>query len=66
MATIFLTVISRIYSEPIQLEEKLNLIPGVIENGLFIGMADMVISLNRKRSDHYRAISLILRKRGGK
>jgi ribose 5-phosphate isomerase A len=35
-------------SQPIHLEEKLNLIPGVVENGLFIGMADMVISLNRQ------------------
>ena len=35
-------------SQPKHLEEKLNLIPGVVENGLFIGMADMVISLNRQ------------------
>ena len=35
-------------SQPIHLEKKLNLIPGVVENGLFIGMSDMVISLNRQ------------------
>lgn len=35
-------------SLPKHLEEKLNLIPGVVENGLFIGMANMVISLNRQ------------------
>ena len=35
-------------SQPKHLEEKLNLIPGVVENGLFIGMANMVISLNRQ------------------
>ena len=35
-------------TQPHELEESLNKIPGVIENGLFIGMADLVISLDGK------------------
>lgn len=31
---------------PQELERNLNLIPGVVENGIFVGMADMVITLN--------------------
>ena len=42
-----------------KLEESLNKIPGVIENGLFIGMADLVISLDGKSQP-------IFLRRGGK
>jgi ribose 5-phosphate isomerase A len=28
---------------PAKLEQKINLVPGVIENGLFVGMADSVL-----------------------
>jgi ribose 5-phosphate isomerase A len=35
-------------SEPKKLSEKINLIPGVVENGLFINMADEVIIGTRK------------------
>ena len=34
--------------DPKSLEVKLNLIPGVVDNGLFIGMADLIISANSK------------------
>ena len=43
---IFDCVFSEI-SKPHELEAKLNTIPGVVENGLFIGMTDLVISLDR-------------------
>ncbi|MFP3123061.1 ribose-5-phosphate isomerase RpiA [Ectobacillus funiculus] len=33
-------------TSPEDLEKDLNLIPGVVDNGLFIGMADKVITLN--------------------
>ncbi|MGX2960489.1 ribose-5-phosphate isomerase RpiA [Peribacillus sp. JNUCC 23] len=36
--------------DPISLEHKLNLIPGVVENGLFNQMADVVITLNAEKS----------------
>lgn len=36
--------------DPIILEQKLNLIPGVVENGLFNQMADAVITLNADKS----------------
>ena len=36
--------------DPISLEHKLNLIPGVVENGLFNQMADAVITLNAEKS----------------
>ena len=42
-----------------ELDESLNKIPGVIENGLFIGMADLVISLDGKSQP-------IFLRRGGK
>lgn len=35
---------------PGELEKSLNLIPGVVENGLFVGMADKVITLNREKN----------------
>ena len=37
-----------IFMQPKELEEKLNMIPGVVENGLFINMSDIVISLDGK------------------
>lgn len=46
-------------SQPEKLEVSLNLIPGVVENGLFIGMSNLVISLDRKNQP-------VLIKRGGK
>ena len=46
-------------SEAKRLEARLNLIPGVVENGLFIDMTDLVISLDRKNQT-------VLLKRGGK
>jgi ribose 5-phosphate isomerase A len=46
-------------TQPCELEISLNKIPGVIENGLFIGMADLVISLDEKNQP-------IFLKRGGK
>jgi ribose 5-phosphate isomerase A len=33
-----------------ELEEKLNMIPGVVENGLFINMSDIVISLDQEKN----------------
>ncbi|MGG3466262.1 ribose-5-phosphate isomerase RpiA [Neobacillus pocheonensis] len=36
-------------THPGDLERDLNMIPGVVENGLFIGMADIVITLNRSK-----------------
>ncbi|AXI07735.1 ribose 5-phosphate isomerase A [Oceanobacillus zhaokaii] len=33
-----------------ELEEKLNLIPGVVENGLFINMTDIVVSLDDEKN----------------
>ena len=59
MATTFLTVYSQSLSQPCELEISLNKIPGVVENGLFIGMADSVISLDGKNQP-------IFLKRGGK
>jgi ribose 5-phosphate isomerase A len=32
------------------LEQNLNLIPGVVDNGLFIGIADTVITLNKEKN----------------
>ena len=36
--------------DPKTLERELNMIPGVVDNGLFIGMADAVITINRHRN----------------
>jgi ribose 5-phosphate isomerase A len=36
-------------THPGDLERNLNMIPGVVENGLFVGMADIVITLNRSK-----------------
>ncbi len=36
-------------SEAKRLEEKLNMLPGVVENGLFVGMSDIVISLDQNK-----------------
>ena len=36
-------------THPRELEKNLNLIPGVVENGLFVGMADMVITIKDKK-----------------
>jgi ribose 5-phosphate isomerase A len=36
-------------THPGDLERDLNLIPGVVDNGLFVGMADMVITLDRNK-----------------
>ncbi|MBV7509121.1 ribose-5-phosphate isomerase RpiA [Bacillus sp. sid0103] len=36
-------------THPRDLERNLNMVPGVVENGLFIGMADIVITLNRSK-----------------
>ncbi|MEH7415561.1 ribose-5-phosphate isomerase RpiA [Neobacillus drentensis] len=36
-------------THPDDLERDLNLIPGVVDNGLFVGMADIVITLNRHK-----------------
>jgi ribose 5-phosphate isomerase A len=35
--------------EPKELEKKLNLIPGVVDNGLFVGMAEAVITIIDKK-----------------
>lgn len=35
--------------QPEKLEQKLN-IPGVLENGLFVGMTDLVITLDRDKN----------------
>ncbi len=37
-------------NHPEILEKNLNLIPGVVENGLFVGMADIVITLDREKN----------------
>jgi ribose 5-phosphate isomerase A len=37
-------------SQPQELETSLNLIPAIVENGLFNGMTDLVISLDEKNS----------------
>lgn len=37
-------------SDPKTLEQKLNMIPGVVENGLFIGMADILITTDHKKN----------------
>ena len=58
MATIFLTVFPEFNADH-ELDESLNKIPGVVENGLFIGMADLVITLNGKSQP-------IFLRRGGK
>ncbi|WP_059172848.1 ribose-5-phosphate isomerase RpiA [Bacillus sp. FJAT-27445] len=34
---------------PSELESNLNMIPGVVDNGLFIGMADMVITVDENK-----------------
>ncbi|WP_050183593.1 ribose-5-phosphate isomerase RpiA [Domibacillus robiginosus] len=36
-------------ASPKKLEQELSLIPGVVENGLFIAMADMIITVNEKK-----------------
>ncbi|WP_462413250.1 ribose-5-phosphate isomerase RpiA [Neobacillus sp. Marseille-QA0830] len=36
-------------TNPGTLEKNLNLIPGVIDNGLFVGMADIVITMNASK-----------------
>ncbi|PLT33099.1 ribose-5-phosphate isomerase RpiA [Bacillus sp. V5-8f] len=36
-------------SDPEKLEQSLNMIPGVVENGLFVRMADKVITLNENK-----------------
>jgi ribose 5-phosphate isomerase A len=36
-------------THPGDLERELNLIPGVVDNGLFVGMADIVISLDKQK-----------------
>ena len=46
-------------SQPQELEISLNNIPGVVENGLFIGMADLVVSLDENNNP-------IILNRGGK
>jgi ribose 5-phosphate isomerase A len=46
-------------TQPCELDLSLNKIPGVIENGLFIGMADLIISLDENNQP-------IFLKRGGK
>ncbi|MBM4764610.1 ribose-5-phosphate isomerase RpiA [Bacillus sp. B15-48] len=46
-------------TQPHELEVSINKIPGVVENGLFIGMTDLVISLDRKNQP-------LLIERGGK
>ncbi|WP_078409059.1 ribose-5-phosphate isomerase RpiA [Priestia abyssalis] len=35
---------------PETLERKLNMIPGVVENGLFVGMADMLVTLGEDKN----------------
>ncbi|RFU71401.1 ribose-5-phosphate isomerase RpiA [Peribacillus saganii] len=37
-------------TNPKQLEQDLNMIPGVVENGLFVGMADIVITLDIEKN----------------
>jgi ribose 5-phosphate isomerase A len=34
---------------PEELERDLNMIPGVVDNGLFSGMADIIITLNKNK-----------------
>ncbi len=36
--------------QPEILEQKLNMIPGVVENGLFIGITDLVITVDRDKN----------------
>ncbi|WP_423410628.1 ribose-5-phosphate isomerase RpiA [Heyndrickxia sp. MSNUG] len=36
--------------QPEMLERMLNMIPGVVENGLFVGMTDLVITLNPEKN----------------
>ena len=36
-------------THPRELEKNLNLIPGVVDNGLFVGMADIVITIKDKK-----------------
>ncbi|MBM7651366.1 ribose 5-phosphate isomerase [Neobacillus cucumis] len=40
---------SLILTYPADLERELNLIPGVVDNGLFIGMATIVITLDKNK-----------------
>lgn len=41
--------------QPKELEKDLNLIPGVVDNGLFVGMADAVITMiDKKLVTHFR------------
>ena len=35
-------------THPRELEKSLNLIPGVVDNGLFVGMADLLLPLKIK------------------
>ncbi|WP_394141539.1 ribose-5-phosphate isomerase RpiA [Cytobacillus oceanisediminis] len=46
-------IIDCVFSElkfPEYLEKRINMIPGVVDNGLFIGMADIVITLDRDKN----------------
>ncbi|HLO12677.1 MAG TPA: ribose-5-phosphate isomerase RpiA [Pseudoneobacillus sp.] len=36
--------------QPAMLERMLNMIPGVVENGLFVGMTDLVITLDQEKN----------------
>ncbi|MEY2193302.1 ribose-5-phosphate isomerase A [Neobacillus sp. BF23-41] len=36
--------------QPERLERMLNMIPGVVENGLFVGMTDLVITLDLEKN----------------
>lgn len=40
-------------NKPIKLEKELNMIPGVVENGLFTGRADLIISLDKDKQLHF-------------
>ncbi|PFP25663.1 hypothetical protein COJ96_18000 [Bacillus sp. AFS073361] len=35
--------------QPEMLERMLNMIPGVVENGLFVGVTDLVITLDQEK-----------------
>lgn len=39
--------------KPIKLEKELNMIPGVVENGLFTGRADLIISLDKDKQLYF-------------
>ncbi|WP_409298872.1 ribose-5-phosphate isomerase RpiA [Peribacillus sp. SCS-26] len=40
-------------NDPGELEKEINLIPGAVENGLFVGMAERLITVNDKRKIVY-------------